>query len=82
MRPGKQTPGHRFMGAGVVVVDSDAFVLDAGLDGLAVVDVGFGLDGLAESGELVEFRLLWPGISSRRLMQHLPPFAHWALESM
>lgn len=87
MSPGKQTPGHRFRGAGVVVVDGLAVVEVATLavvvDGRGVV-LGLGLlDGRVDVE--VPF-LVSPEEAalpfSRRLIQHLPPFEHTAFVSM
>ena len=88
MSPGRQTPGHRFRGAAVVVVDGLAVVEGAALavvlDGRGVVLLGRGLlDGRADVE--VPFRVSVEAAAlpfSRRLMQHLPPFEHTAFVSM
>lgn len=84
IKPGRQTPGQRLStgatdvvelaGASVVVVVVEALesslldgVVEVVVEATAVV-LGGGF------GEVVEF--LAEGISSRRVMQHLPPLAH------
>lgn len=88
MSPGKQTPGHRLSGAGVVVVLGLAVVVEAGLvvvlDGRRVVELGRGL--LAGRAEVEVPFLVSPEEApppfSRRLIQHLPPFEQLAFVSM
>lgn len=93
--PGKQTPGQR-LGCAVVVVEGLAVVevvvaFGLAVVGRAVVDVttdGFELllgEGRApETGAvtLFVFCSLSPPLPSRRLMQHLPPLAQTAFESI
>jgi hypothetical protein len=94
INPGKQTPGQR-LGCAVVVVEGLAVVvvvvaLGLAVVGRAVVDVtadGFELLGAGRAPEvgavtLLVFCSLIPPLPSRRLMQHLPPLAQTAFESM
>ena len=94
INPGKQTPGQR-LGCAVVVVEGLAVVvvvvaLGLAVVGRAVVDVtadGLELLGGGRAPEvgavtLFVFCSLIPPLPSRRLMQHLPPLAQTALESM
>lgn len=79
IRPGRQTPGHRFIGSCVVVdtLPDDLTVVED--DGRTVVeDVGGLVDGRV-TGAVAFFCSACP---SRRLMQHLPPLEHTAFGSM
>lgn len=84
IKPGRQTPGQRFNGAAVVVVVVLALVVV--VDGRAVVDdpgtLELGDDGRELAGAVAFFCSVDPPVPSRRLMQHLPPLAQTALESM
>jgi hypothetical protein len=92
IKPGKQTPGQR-LGWAVVVVEG-LFVVEATF-GLVVVGrtvvvvptEGFELLGEGRAPEvgavtLFVFCSLIPPLPSRRLMQHLPPLAQTAFESI
>ena len=95
INPGKQTPGQR-LGCAVVVVEGLAVVevvvaFGLAVVGRAVVDVttdGFELllgEGRAPETRAVTlfvFCSLIPPLPSRRLMQHLPPLAQTAFESI